>query len=169
MDTLDLSKKRIHYCREKARKVLKKFERENGKTKLPIPINKVAEYYGFEIYPLDTIPSEQSAIVIIDSNSRRKLIGINASHHENRQRFSVGHELGHFFLQHPAENQCDENEIKLFNQEADEFSAELLIPVRLLKQHLAQCKDVKILAKLFKVSEQTMWIKIKQQGLLNKI
>ncbi|MBD3253513.1 MAG: ImmA/IrrE family metallo-endopeptidase [Candidatus Lokiarchaeota archaeon] len=164
-----LSNKQIAFCRQKARNILKEFENRQGEIQLPVPIDEIASFYGFEIYPLETIPNEQSAIIILDSDSKRKLIGINSNHHNNRQRFSIGHELGHFFLSHPSEKECDEDEIKLYNRQADEFSAELLIPLKLLKTSIKEIKDIGLLAKKFGVSEQAIWIKIKQQKLLNMI
>lgn len=165
----ELSQKQIAFCRQKARNVLKEFEDNIGKIQPPVPIIEIASFHGFEIYHLDTIPNEQSAIIILDSDSGRRLIGINSSHHENRQRFSIGHELGHYFLGHPPEKDCNEDEIKFYNRQADEFSAELLIPLELLKLSIKEIKDVRLLAKLFEVSEEAMWIKIKQQRLLNNI
>jgi len=163
----DLDTKRIGYARQKARAVLQEFFAKNPPERLPIPVKEIAEFYGFEIYELKTLNKHQRAIKHDIHEEKRKLIGVNASYHRHNQRFSIGHELGHYFLEHPAEEDCDDEQIRIFNREADEFSAELLIPLDLLKQKLIELRDASAVAKLFDVSEQALWIKISSQRLLS--
>lgn len=162
-----IEKKRSGYPRTKARLVLSEYFKHNSPVIIPIPILKVAEFYGFEVDELDNLDSNQKAIKIELPDENRKLIGINSRFHVHNKRFSVGHELGHHFLNHPLEHDCSEEEIKICNQEADEFSAELLMPLEELKKQLKNLKDSKKIAKLFEVSEEALWIKIQHQKLLN--
>ena len=37
------------------------------------------------------------------------LLAVNSSHHINRQRFTLAHELGHFFLHEDMEEHVDQN------------------------------------------------------------
>ena len=160
-------KKRIGYARSLARKVIKEYFKKNPPETLPIPIEKIAEYNGFEIFDLDSLNANQNAIVYFLNEENRKLIGINKNYHVHNKRFSIGHELGHYFIGHPPESECTEEEVKLYNQEADEFSAEILMPLNLLKSKIKELKDAKKVASLFLVSEQALWIKIKNQNLIN--
>jgi Zn-dependent peptidase ImmA (M78 family) len=159
-------KKRTGYIRKRARKIIDDYFTKNPPKNIPIPIDIIAQYSGFEIYELETMDSKQRAIFYNLKEEKRKLIGLNKNYHIHNKRFSIGHELGHYFLGHPPESECTEEEIKLYNQEADEFSGELLIPLELLKQKIKEIKDPQKIATLFNVSEQALWIKIQNQGLI---
>lgn len=154
------------YIRNIARKCIKEYFKTRP-LEPPIPIEKIAKYNGFEIFELESMNENQRAIVHFIPEENRKLIGLNKKYHIHNKRFSIGHELGHYFLNHPPESECTDEEIKLYNREADEFSAELLIPLNLLKEKIRELKDAKKIASLFLVSEEALWIKIKNQNLIN--
>lgn len=161
----DIEKKRVGFARSKARIVLEKYL-TNNPIEIPIPMEKIAAYYGFEIYELEDLNKDHKAIKVELKEEQRKLIGLNKSYHKHSKRYSIGHELGHYFLNHPPEEECTQEEIKLYNREADEFSAELLMPLNLIKDKIQEYKkDLKGLAKLLDVSEQALWIKIDSQKL----
>jgi len=161
--------KRKGYCRKFARKIVNDYFKNNPPIELPIPVEKLATYNGFEIFELDSLGANQRAIFYNSKIENRKLIGINKDYHINNKRFSIGHELGHYFLGHPPEFDCTEDEIKVYNQEADEFSGELLLPLDLLKEKIKEIKNIKELATIFQVSEQALFIKIQNQGLLKHL
>ena len=163
--SLDFQKRR-GYCRKLARKVINDYFKENPSIELPIPVEKIAIYNGFEMFDLESLDSNQRAIFFNSKEDNRKLIGLNKNYHIHNKRFSIGHELGHYFLGHPPEFDCNEEEIKVYNQEADEFSGELLLPLEILKEKIKEVKDVKELARIFQVSDQALFIKIQNQGLL---
>ena len=104
------------------------------------------------------------------------IIGVNALHHPNRQRFTIAHELGHIQLHRTlienvvhldqgslrrdalAAAGTDDHEI-----EANAFAAELLMPKELLTAALGDRtvdleddEAITALAKKFKVSEAAM-------------
>lgn len=158
--------KRIGYPRKMARQILKQYFKEHP-LKLPIPIEDIAKYLSIEIYLIDSMGKYQRALKLDLNDDKRKLIGINSSFHKHNQRFSIGHEIGHYVMEHPSEESCNDEEIKTYNREADEFSAELLMPLEVMKKELRKNNDPKILARQFDVSEEALWIKIKNQGLLN--
>ena len=164
-----VERRRVGFPREKARKVLDEYFSKNPPFHLPIPVHAIAQFYQFEVYELNNLNRHQRAIKIEFPTEGRRLIGVNSTYHRHNQRFSLGHEMGHHFLEHPAEDACDEGEIKIYNGEADEFSAELLIPIETLKNKLKEIKDVSTVAKLFDVSEQAIWIKITSRRLLNTL
>lgn len=163
--TVDFTKRK-GYCRTLARKVIKEYFEKNPPVQIPIPVDKIAIYNGFEIFDLETLDKNQRAIFYNNKEENRKLIGINKNYHIHNKRFSIGHELGHYFLGHPPEFECTDEEIKLYNQEADEFSSELLLPLDLLKEKIKKIKDLKVLSNIFQVSEQALFIKVSNQGLL---
>jgi len=113
---------------------------------------------GFQVLLLYTVGEEFSGLV----STRQKLIGINGKHHRHRRRFTTGHELAHIILKHPPESHCTSKEIELYNSEADECAAELLMPTHLLSQWLPNTKSISNLAYAFDVSEEAMMVKVRQ-------
>jgi len=90
------------------------------------------------------------------------LIGINAKHHRHRQRFSLGHEIGHILLKHPPERRCNRKQIADFNAEADLFASEMLMPHLLLQTWLKKIRNPAALARVFDVSEEAMSVKLRR-------
>lgn len=98
-------------------------------------------------------------------------IQYNTSHSSKRNRFTVAHELGHAVLGHTV-NGCsrsafgsgENNEI-----EANQFAAELLIPLNLLKKALATITTVDKLAKAFWVSQESMGWRIRETKLYMRL
>ena len=107
---------------------------------------------GFQVVFISQVPHDFSALVSLND----KLIGINARHHHHRHRFSTGHELGHILLKHPPESRCSAKEVALFNAEADLCASELLIPKKLLDEHVRRTQDPVELARTFDVSLEAM-------------
>jgi Zn-dependent peptidase ImmA (M78 family) len=151
-------RKRTEVCLIAAQETLIIYESLHGTIKPPVPIERIATMLGFQIVPLTLVPDEFSAIV----SSRDKLIGINSRHHRHRQRFSIGHELGHIILQHPSESRCTPEQVALYNMEADECAAELLMPTHLLARYLRQGRSTAELRRIFDVSEEALARKMRQ-------
>ena len=156
----ELPQKRVKYVRDFAKRIVSENYPTLSPEDLPIDANKIAKNLGFEVHDLDSIDDKQSAIILRDA----KLIGLNKKHHYHRTRFSLGHELGHFLLHHPTEEDCTPDEIKVYNQEADEFAAELLVPYALLKQ-LIKSNSTDQLSARFRVSRDVIIIRAQQTRL----
>ena len=162
----DYEKKRIGFARNHARTLLKRFKSKTGTEIIyEVPIVKIAEYLGFQVEYLESMDDVHSAIIYPEP----KLIGLNSNHHPHRQRFSLGHELGHHSLNNPPEWELTPEEARICDKEADEFSGELLVPLELLKRALQTTKSLPELAILFNVSEQVLTIRLLSQNLLNKL
>ncbi|HEY9013269.1 MAG TPA: ImmA/IrrE family metallo-endopeptidase [Devosia sp.] len=86
-------------------------------------------------------------------------IGVNSLHHPHRQRFTVAHELGHYFLHRDSEPFEDgllfrrENQINRKEREANEFAALLLMPAIEFRQAIGD-GDIENVAARFGVSRQ---------------
>ncbi|MBW2364284.1 MAG: ImmA/IrrE family metallo-endopeptidase [Deltaproteobacteria bacterium] len=159
-------KKRIGFARNHARNLLERFKSAKvPKIEYEVPIIDIAKYLGFHIENLNSMADHHSAIIYPDN----MLIGLNKNHHEHRQRFSLGHELGHYLLKHPPEFELPLEEIKICNREADEFSGELLVPLESLKRSLNHTKSISDLTHLFNVSQEVITIRLLNQNLLKKI
>lgn len=124
-------KKRVGFARKQARSLLKKFK-EATRTVInyEVPVFDIAEHLCFKVEYLNSMNERHSAIIYPEN----MLIGINGRHHPHRQRFSLSHELGHHLLKHPPEFELSQQDAKVCNREADEFSGELLVPLELLKK-----------------------------------
>lgn len=118
----------------------------------------------------------------------RRIIGINATHHEHRQRFTLAHELGHFllharqvephqvFVDHALVWRRDVASSKAESPEeieANQFAAELLVPGRWLRRDmdkggydLEEDEDVRKLARRYQVSLQTLNYQLIHLGLI---
>ena len=107
----------------------------------------------------------------------RAVITVNRSNSEERQRFSIGHELGHW-QRHRGQNfQCSKddignfrNSVKKKEREADRFSADLLMPWFLFKPIArefdnADFNTVIELRKRFKTSESATAIRLIESGI----
>lgn len=123
-------------------------------------LDKIAELHHITVR-YEELPSTQSGY--IRSNGDDYTIGINAKHHPKRQRFTLGHELGHYFL-HRGKNVEFEDEImyRIENSSsieyaANEFAARLLIPQDRLEERIKEgMTDLKELADYFEVSIEAM-------------
>lgn len=141
--------------------LLSRFSAKNGPIVPPVRVTELAALLGFQVVYLSLVDDEFSALV----STREKLIGINGRHHRHRQRFSLCHELAHVLLRHPPEARCTKREIALFNAEADECAAELLMPTELLKGWLQRTRNTAALARIFDVSEEAMIRKLASAGM----
>jgi Zn-dependent peptidase ImmA (M78 family) len=174
--------KKRNSIEEKAYEVLKTLKINE----LPIPVDKIANHYNIEIQEED-FEGELSGVLIrsLDGN----IIGVNSKHHDNRKRFTIAHELGHFIL-HKGDaihidrgfrvNYRDEHSslaINLEEVEANAFAAALLMPEKKLKEvirkklkegiDLEDSTELKNLAKTFQVSQQSLLIRLMKLDLID--
>ncbi len=119
---------------------------------------------------------EESISGLIDSEGKKVNIIINKYDYENRKRFTIAHELGHYFLHHDnslpikhidLRSSMDMATSKEKEQEANFFAAELLMPGNLIKKEYYTEKNIIALAKIFGVSKEAMNIRLKELGLKN--
>jgi Zn-dependent peptidase ImmA (M78 family) len=156
-----------HAAREQARALVEKL----GLKAPPVPVEKLAKALGVrvEYNPFD---DELSGMAFLRDG--KPVIGVNANHHPNRQRFTIAHELGHILLHRSrldAAVLIDKNKNFIprdaisaegtdpVEVEANAFASELLMPVKLVRQVLSEStRDLHddeyliALAKRFRVS-----------------
>lgn len=161
-----------------AQKILKNFGRS-----IPVDVKTIIENLNITVR-VQPMEDAMSGMLVVKEG--RAVIGVNQSHHPNRQRFSLAHELGHFILhsrQTPVfvdastiffrdELAAEGND--LVEIEANTFAAELLMPEdtlrRLIRQHPLDAFDdkaVQRLASLFGVSVQALTIRLAKLGLIS--
>lgn len=146
-----------------------------GIKSVPVPLEKIGSHLGARIQfsPLDP---ELSGMIFIRENI--PVIGVNSTHHPNRQRFSLAHEFGHLvlhrhalqsvvhvdkkfpFLLRDSKSATGTDKLEI---EANQFAAELLMPeavlIKALEKYSFDIDDdapLQDLAKRFRVSTQAM-------------
>jgi Zn-dependent peptidase ImmA (M78 family) len=155
-------------------------------TKPPVDVKRVASHLGLRIVEDDLGADISGALV---SNPQGSVVLVQASHHDNRKRFTIAHEIGHHALRHQFEEgghvHVDKgNYISLRGRRASEgvdpkeieanwFAASLLMPSSLIAESVAKLEvsalhdqHVEELAREFEVSEQAMTIRLSNLGLL---
>lgn len=162
---------------EQARALL----RRHGVVQPPVDVLALAEKEGIRVVmqPLD---DQISGLLVQKGNT--VVIGVNAQHHPNRQRFTIAHELAHFTL-HPHNPTVYVDDMMMHFRgegttsappqevEANAFAASLLMPDEFVHQDLAgQTIDVlddaalRALAQSYQVSQLAFTIRLTELGYL---
>jgi Zn-dependent peptidase ImmA (M78 family) len=149
---------------------------------IPVPVEKIPKMLGAQLRysPLD---DELSGMAFVKDGT--PIIGVNALHHPNRQRFTIAHEIGHLDLHREhitntihvdkgftvsvlRRDSASAAGTERLEIEANQFAAALLMPRKILDQVLAETRididDVVALencAKKFKVSKATLEYRIR--------
>ena len=161
---------------EKAKNVLKKYELDSA----PINIEKICKAENIEIIRTDLSDLEKesnrqiSGVIYLDYQDGKKIqqILINDNDIEPRQKFTIAHELGHYFL-HVDPNDTLHTMISFRGaknrreKEADIFAAELLMPKKLVEKEYESLPfpTASFLANVFGVSKLAMQYRLNEMGL----
>jgi Zn-dependent peptidase ImmA (M78 family) len=156
----------------------------------PVPVKRIATDEGLMLLE-SPFPSDVSGALV--RSGRVVAIAVNLSQHANRQRFTIAHELAHFFLKHSegedhldrkftvlrrdenSSTATDENEIQ-----ANYFAACLLMPEEFLRRDVVQFakfngetvlgqQEVLSLAKKYQVSPAAMGYRLVNLGLIDPV
>jgi Zn-dependent peptidase ImmA (M78 family)/transcriptional regulator with XRE-family HTH domain len=136
--------------------------------KAPVAIERLAAGCGVLVVTRPLPDSLSGLVFEVDDGA---VIGVNESHHEHRQRFSIGHELGHWLLAHHDRLHFDieaghsATSDWMSERSANEFAAEVLMPMHLLRQEFTRTQDAGALADRFNVSQLAMGYRLLNAGL----
>jgi Zn-dependent peptidase ImmA (M78 family) len=153
---------------------------EFGITRPPVDPEKIAQDLGAPVV-YRTMTPDVSGMLIRESSG--SIVVVNQDHYPVRQRFTMGHELGHLCL-HPGRplivdaavlvnlrDQVSSLATDREEIEANRFAAVLLMPEAMVRSELERLglidpdKITKRLAKTFDVSEAAMTIRLTNLGL----
>lgn len=147
----------------------------------PVQVDKIARYLGAVIRfsPLD---DELSGMIYVKED--KAIIGVNALHHPNRQRFTIAHEIGHLYFhkdeitnavhvdkQFPMlmRNSKSATGIERIEIEANAFAAKLLMPTQFIIDIIEGASIdidddnfIENIANKFKVSKQAIQFRLGQ-------
>ena len=152
--------------------------RSSGK---PIPVDVYAVASAHDIIIVDDdLQDNISGVLFAESDP--VIIGVNRHHHYNRKRFSIAHELGHYF-QHRGSSKLfidvflrDERSsegIDPQEMDANAFAAALLMPKEAIFEYLRKYPTdlldeigIRQMAAHFEVSSQAMIIRLTRLDLV---
>lgn len=161
---------RYALVRRKAAELL----RQGGVVSAPVDVERLAKTVARATVKYEPFEGKLSGLVHRGRDGQA-VIGVNKSHAEVRQRFTIAHELGHLLLHAQEDLHVDEG-IWLRNErssraedereiEANQFAAELLMPTDLVQEAVAgrnldlvndEDETLIELATKFKVSRQAL-------------
>lgn len=140
----------------------------------PVDIGAVANACGI---PIIYWPSDNESLsgLAVDT-PRGPLIAVHEGHHLHRQRFTIAHELGHIVMGHldafhldlsvpPSQSGEPPNYNWLHERAANDFAANLLMPVDFVRSAFRETNDEHQLAERFNVSELAMSFRLANLGL----
>lgn len=152
----------------------------------PVPVEQLARDAG-AVISYQPFEAEDISGLLYRAAGATPVIGVNSTNPKVRQRFTIGHELGHLAL-HPGQDLILERLVRLnFRNatsstasdqeeiEANQFAAELLMPPELLRHSLTillqgkpipDLEVVRRLARRFEVSQSAMEYRLTSLGML---
>jgi Zn-dependent peptidase ImmA (M78 family)/transcriptional regulator with XRE-family HTH domain len=143
-----------------------------GASSPPIDVLAVAAACGVLVVERDF---DESLSGLAVDTADGPVIAINERHPTHRKRFTLGHELGHVVLRHLDTPHVDlgtapeDGDPPNYNwrheRAANEFSAALLMPQRMVNDAFKSSPSVRRLARLFNVSELAMGFRVASLGL----
>jgi len=124
------------------KKIVREILNQNPDIKLPIPLEDIASAAGISDIRYQPLNGLEGALVANKEKSEG-IIAINSNTIPSKQRFTLGHELGHFLIpSHGHKMQCtvkdlskktsSKSKILDIEAEANVFSSQLLMPPQLL-------------------------------------
>ncbi|CAN5432621.1 ImmA/IrrE family metallo-endopeptidase [soil metagenome] len=162
-----MSEKKPDY--EKARKEAEKLLKDNSILDAPVPVNQIAENLSLELLRGSFIEAQVAGFIDLDMS----LIVVNEKDSLNRQVFTIAHEIGHFVM-HKERLREDASmaimyrkpiggEADPYEQEANAFAANLLVPEDLLAKYF-EYQSFHVVARIFGVSEEVIRYRLKTTG-----
>ncbi len=133
----------------------------------PVNVVGIALDLGVEVFEDDKLPDHISGLLTHDDDGY--FIIVNASHHPNRKRFTVAHEIAHFIRhRHAIGDGIQDNALYRSHlssrqeTEANRLAADILMPWELISNLVESVPDptVAFLASELKVSKSAMSIRL---------
>lgn len=159
---------------KKIKKILDDFNIKEA----PVPVEEVITKLGIKI---SYAPSNDYSGMIIKKKNGNALIGVNSNEPRARVRFTLAHELAHYFFEDNSvltdhrDNFTREDKPEK-EKKADYFAANLLIPENIIKKDFNRIIRNKVfleehlsyLASLYQVSKEAMNYRLINLGLITR-
>lgn len=143
----------------------------NDLYKIPVNILKIAKANDITVFTAD-LEKKILGAIRYDKQNKKYTILLNEKQSYEQQRFTLAHELGHFFL-HKQILESEELHVdimyKIENEqeaEVDYFAGALLMNKLLLEKMYEKNQSIRELAEMFEVSVSVMTIRLDTIGLI---
>ena len=143
----------------------------NDLYKIPVNILKIAKANDIAVYKAD-LEKKILGAIRYDKESKKYTILLNEKQTHEQQRFTLAHELGHFFL-HKEILESNELHVDIMYKiedeqeaEVDYFAGALLMNRLLLEKMYEKNPSIRDLAEMFEVSISVMTIRLDILGLI---
>ncbi|WP_336250741.1 ImmA/IrrE family metallo-endopeptidase [Stomatohabitans albus] len=143
-------------ARQEAKRVRNSFLPDDEKG--AISLSKLCRYLDIDVQLADLKPGI-SGFIQKEHPNEQPFIVLNKNEPVLRQRFTLAHELGHYFerkmnndLEYTFVDSRSSNDYDLHEFYADEFAGELLMPADQIEELRANGRDEIYMAKYFKVT-----------------
>lgn len=163
--------------------------RDANAISIPVDVEFIARNCGVLLHE-EALEDEISGMLVVKEDTKH--IIYNAGHHENRQRFSIAHELGHLYLHHDDGDQLFvDTKMAVYHRagapgaavyadkasitspederEANHFASCLLMPADLLRSSIESCHPGVDAIDEFDVSFLAMSFKVSEQAMLIRL
>lgn len=172
----------MNYTREQIREQVNKLLKDTLSVNPPVDVEYIAQHLGINLL-FEELESNVSGFLVV--KEKKTSIVVNDSHHENRKRFTIAHELGHYvlhakngdqlFIDKQVYHRNAASSVGVVTQEieANRFAAQLLMPRPMVKKaveamehetgdeiDLSDDFSISKLARIFIVSEQALTIRL---------
>lgn len=165
-------------------KIIDKFEEltsniliNNDMFKVPVDVVKIAKLNGITVYEGD-LEKNVSGAIRYNKETENFEILVNKNDTRERKRFTIAHEIGHFFLHKEIlisdeihidimyRMPNDDEEQKRREKDVDYFAGALLMNRTLLTKMYNESNTITELAEIFDVSVSAMTVRLDILGLL---
>ena len=167
---------------EKSRQLLE----SSGISRAPIPVEQIAKALMIEVKYSPGRPDVSGALV---RDGKSAVIAVNSAQHENRQRFTIAHEIAHFLLHKGTNLHFDEDFSVNYRDalssaakddleiEANQFAASLLMPSHFIRKDMTRFISdgsdpedaIQSLSIKYKVSKRAMEFRLLNLGYISPI
>lgn len=167
---------------KRIQRIVKEILDELKINKTHINIEKICNRLGIEVVEEEL---EDDISGFLYKKPKQNTIVVNKSHHHNRKRFTIAHELGHLKLNHVGDLFVDREGRFMFRdsnsqsgidkqeREANSFAAEILMPeefvieaLEKIDRDILEDEDIEKIACKFEVSTQALTIRLVNLGLI---
>lgn len=138
---------------------------------LPVNLSEIAKVNNIDIFYVD-LPDDVSGAIKFDQQSNKFKILIKKTLTRTRQRFTLAHELAHYFLEKDLLRNTDLHIDVLYRREneaeshIDYFAGALLMDRSVVEDLYSVTQSISSLASAFGVSESAMRMRLKSLGII---
>jgi predicted transcriptional regulator len=147
------------------------FVKQKGLTEVPLDVEGVARALGIDVRG-ESLKGDLSGILRREPLTDRWALSVNVAHHPNRQRYTIAHELAHYFLHRHLKMEFQDtiffrgSESTREEMQANSFASEILIPEADFRQRVREGTNrIEDLAQIYAVSTLALRIRAKNLGM----